>query len=113
MKKVFLFLFLAAACKLYGQSKTQKFIPDTIRISKDSSIKSIENGPLAFLKGCEWEEDMVMAGGKAIDNKQTHISSTVDRAKFLGKRGLYIYNIKQKSLDGTFKLLLPRVILAE
>ena len=112
MKKVFLFLFLAAACKLYGQSKTQKFIPDTIRISKDSSMKSIEKGPLAFLKGCEWEEDLTV-NGKALDYKETHISSIINHAHGFGKRGLYIYNIKQKNPDGSYKTLLAKVILME
>lgn len=111
MKIVILLWLVLISCFCYGQKKYAKPQVDTIRVKKDSVDKEIKNGSLTFFKSCEWTMDMNVNGQGV--SASTDIYGLVNMAKHYGKRGVYIYNIKKKNPDGTYKFLPSKQIIIE
>lgn len=110
------FLFVTISFFCYGQKKYLKPQVDTIRINKDSIDYSLQNGSLSFLKNCEYKVDMNI-NGSGIDATQKNVTpnrnSLGQMAINKGKRGLYVYNIKLKEPNGTYKFLHSIQIIIE
>ena len=114
MKKSITLLLLLISGLSYGQKKYPKIPVDTIRVNKDSIEYSCKHGSLAFFSNCEWTINMNVNGsGIDMTQKNTSIYNLLRNRTGGGKRGIYIYNIKMKNPDGTFKYLTPKQIIIE